>query len=260
MNFFSDNHDFTLKPNSHTEAVLSLSWNRVYRNLIASASADKTVKLWDLANETCVNTYTYHTDKVQAVSWNPAESSILATGSFDKRICILDVRNPQTMLSTELNGDIETLAWLPSPHHNHLLASDESGYLYCYDILKGLNQPLWSIQAHNKPCQAIAVNPVIPGLIVTGSPEHENPIKFWDIADGYPVCLYAENNSSIGMVFSLNFSVDDPYYLVVGNKSDEPVLINSIYFDPIKNKYGNQNWVHSETIKPSETPLQVADI
>ena len=79
-----------LAKDSHKDSVMGLSWNRAFRNMLASSSADNTVKLWDVTTQACLHTFTHHTDKVQCVKWNPVTSKILLTGSFDKTAAVVD--------------------------------------------------------------------------------------------------------------------------------------------------------------------------
>lgn len=61
----------TYKAGSHQDAVMALSWNRNYRQALASGSADKTVKIWDVTTQQCTCTFTHHADKVfEFISWN----------------------------------------------------------------------------------------------------------------------------------------------------------------------------------------------
>lgn len=86
-------------PERHIDAIMSISWNTLQRNLIATASADTTIKLWDIQRpSTAIVQYTHHTDKVQQVVWNPTNATILMSGGYDKKACVFDSRDPKSVI------------------------------------------------------------------------------------------------------------------------------------------------------------------
>jgi periodic tryptophan protein 1 len=98
----------------HVDSVLSLAANRHHRNLLASSSADKTVKLWDLNTTKCAKSYSYHTDKVCSVAWHPTESTILLSGSYDRTVVAADMRAPDAKAPRwGVESDVETVRWDP---------------------------------------------------------------------------------------------------------------------------------------------------
>ncbi|KKA30448.1 hypothetical protein TD95_000624 [Thielaviopsis punctulata] len=194
----------------HTDAVLSLAHNRQHRNLLASASADKTVKLWDLNTTKCAKSYSYHTDKVCSLAWHPTEATVLLSGSYDRTVVAADMRAPDAKAPRwGVESDVETVRW--DPHDaNFFYVSTENGALHYHDVRNApatpaATKPVWTLQAHDEALSSFDINPVIPGFIATGS--SDKTVKLWNIQASGP-SMVVSRNLDVGKVFSTAFAPD----------------------------------------------------
>ncbi|KAJ9669018.1 rRNA-processing protein [Coniosporium apollinis] len=196
--------------NYHVDAVLSLAANRHHRNLLASSSADKTVKLWDLNTTKCAKSYSYHTDKVCSLAWHPKESTVLLSGSYDRTVVAADMRAPDAKAPRwGVESDVEQVRW--DPHDpNIFYVSTENGVLHCHDARHApkdpsQTKPLWTLQAHDESISSFDVNPIIAGFLVTGSTDRQ--VKLWNVQPTGP-SMVVSRNLEVGKVFSTTFAPD----------------------------------------------------
>ncbi|KAI1780127.1 WD40 repeat-like protein [Hypoxylon cercidicola] len=194
----------------HVDAVLSLAANRKHRNLLASASADKTVKLWDLHTAKCAKSYSYHTDKVCSLAWHSVESTVLLSGSYDRTIVAADMRAPEANAPRwGVESDVENVRW--DPHDpNFFYVSTENGIIHYHDIRNAppnpsASKPLWTLQAHDESLSSFDINQHIPGYMATGSTD--KTVKLWNIQPTGPA-MVVSRNLDVGKVFSTNFAPD----------------------------------------------------
>ncbi|KAL2256331.1 hypothetical protein VTK26DRAFT_1829 [Humicola hyalothermophila] len=194
----------------HVDAVLALAANRKHRNLLASASADKTVKLWDLHTTKCAKSYTYHTDKVCSLAWHAVESTVLLSGSYDRTAAIADMRAPgEQPLRVGVESDIENVRW--DPHDpNFFYVSTERGIIHYFDARNASKDPaasksVWKLQAHDESVSSFDLNPVVPGFMATGSTDRT--VKLWNIGPEGP-SLVVSRDFDVGKVFSTTFAPD----------------------------------------------------
>ena len=208
-------------PHRHVDAVLSLSWNSRHPHLLASGSADTTVKLWDLSSRSCAMSFEHHKDKVQSVLWHPVESTVLATAGYDKTVWVFDTRTkPEDgrRWTLETNADPESIAWCStSPEQHLLLVACEDGSVHAYDVVQ--DKRVWVLHAHDGSCSALTVCPHVPGCLVTGG--EDGKVKVWDMfsQDTCGPSMVISRDVGSGRVFSLDFCHDEKMVLAVGGAS-----------------------------------------
>ena len=185
--------------NYHVDAVLSLSWNKTHRNLLASASADRTIKLWDLSRTGGATTGDgegaggalrsfdgVHKDKIQAVHWNDKEPTVLLSGSYDRTVRTFDSRAPESCLGAVVGSDVEALRWDPWDPYGFYV-SLESGLVLNFDartLPSDLNNPSpsrFTLSAHDGATSALDINPHVRGVMVTGGAD--KMVKVWNVTE-----------------------------------------------------------------------------
>ena len=159
-----------LKPNYRPRRVLrghegAVSQVRISPNgrLIATASSDGTIKVWDAATGSHMDTLVGHMAGVSCVAWSP-DSNTLASGSDDKAIRLWDkvTGRPKTTTRKSMVGQemaplrghhnyIHCLAF--SPKGNILASGSYDEVVFLWDVRAG--RLMRSLPAHSDPVSGI---------------------------------------------------------------------------------------------------------
>ena len=195
----------------HTDAVLSLSVNKIANNVLLSGSADNTVKLWDISKTKVVDTFSHHTDKVQTLKWHEKEATVLATGGFDGNVFVGDSRSKNNFVKIEIGGEIERVDWGFEDHE--LLISNNSGEVLCYDIRS--MERLYTIGLSN----GCTFTKSVANLLVIASPqEHSSSITVWKLGEK-PERLYMK--AVDGNVLDIQSCPENPELIAIGGNNSQ---------------------------------------
>jgi periodic tryptophan protein 1 len=223
---------------THTAPVLNLAWHPLHFNILASASEDRTVKIWDLQSlEPKFSLNTLHTTPVSAIAWHSREANILLTGGFDKKCLVIDSMSKSKM-EFVVPHDVESISW--NPHYpNAFSASLSSGLMITYDI-RNQKQPLHKWQAHDKKMAAsdFSYSAIVKDLLVTCS--HDGSIKFWCqncSESGQTVQEIESAELGFGQCYTVSFYEN---LLAVGGQKGKLQVLNCLNNQKLKSLFTNK--------------------
>jgi WD40 repeat protein/class 3 adenylate cyclase len=160
----------------HKDFISRIAWSPDGQSL-ASASFDRTIKLWDAEGGGLRQTLEGHPLNIHSVAWSP-NGHLLASGSWDKTIKVWDVETGKLRRTlTGHSGTVFSVAW--SPDGSTLASGSSDRTVRLWDLDSG--QRRWTLEGHANAVNCIAWSPDGQMLASAGN---DNMIRLWDPETG----------------------------------------------------------------------------
>ncbi len=179
----------------HKGGVMSAAFSPDGRR-IASASADRTVKVWDADSGQLMLTLTGHTDAVWRTVFSP-DGRRIASASSDRTVKVWDADSGELKLTlTGHTNAVLGVAFSPDSRRISSASSDQT--VKVWDAQSG--QETLTLKGHNQVVMAVAFSPD-GRRIASGS--YDRTVRVWDAGSGQAaLTLTGHANAVLGMAFS----------------------------------------------------------
>ncbi|XP_038882043.1 uncharacterized protein LOC120073335 [Benincasa hispida] len=95
----------------HSSDVLDIAWSS--SNCLLSSSKDKTVRLWQIGSDQCLNVF-HHKNYVTCIQFNPMDENYFASGSIDGKIRIWGVKKQRVVDWVDIRDLITAISYRPN--------------------------------------------------------------------------------------------------------------------------------------------------
>ncbi|MGK7873463.1 MAG: toll/interleukin-1 receptor domain-containing protein, partial [Xenococcaceae cyanobacterium] len=227
----------------HDSWVNSVSFSPDGKTL-ASGSADKTIKLWNLETGRKIRTLFGHDDWVRSVSFSP-DGKTLASGSEDKTIKLWNL---------ETGREIRTLfghdSWVRSvsfsPDGKTLATGSNDKTIKLWNLETG--REISTLFGHDSWVRSVSFSPD-GKILATGS--NDNTIRLWNLETGRKISTLFGHDVWVRRV---SFSPDGKT-LASGSSDKTIILWNLETGRKIRTLFGHDDWVRSVSFSPDGKTL-----
>ncbi len=179
----------------HHDIVYSVAWSPT-GTLIASASADKTVQVWDVdTGGVNVSIDTAHTDSVTSVAWSPG-GKLVVSASADKTVRVWSPSDGSNPVTYSGHTDVvNAVAW--SPDGSLIASGGADNSVQVWKATDGSNP--YTYQGHSETVNGIAWSPQSVGKLLA-SASADKTVQVWKATDGSKSQTYGGHTDAVNAV------------------------------------------------------------
>ncbi len=252
--------DFTPLPNNpckyliegHKRSVLCCSVHPVY-SVIATASDDASIKLFDYETGEFERTLSGHVKSVNFVAFN-SDGTLLASCSSDKTIKLWKVENEYTCYKT-CYGHEDSISMIKFSSNNLLYSCSKDGTVREWNTIEGTCENIF--YGHTQWTRCLDIN---ESNALIASSGNDNYIKIWSVETKDELFeLFGHDNAVEIVLFVPKISTKDVMQLTKSSQEFESLLSagrdKTIKLWNLKTKscifnfLGHQNWIRSLCIQ-----------
>lgn len=225
----------TLLLKGHKKNVTCVCWDQKSQKLV-SASADGSIRVWDINKETSIEINSGHTDRVSCLALNRDGTFLASGGQFNKKICIHNMIDNTLIKTLEAHESVLCLCFHPEKPILAVGGSDKSIQLWNIDNFQLISK----LEGHSGSILSLDFSSD-GNFLVSGS--SDKTVRLWNFTEMNTNKVSTANHPNAASIASK----------VLGGRSTASV--EKVAFSPIENVVaygGGGNQVHIYDIEKNE--------
>eukprot|EP00743_Colponemidia_sp_Colp-15_P006499 GILK01006998.1.p1 GENE.GILK01006998.1~~GILK01006998.1.p1 ORF type:complete len:1239 (+),score=161.70 GILK01006998.1:69-3785(+) len=193
--------------------LYAVSWAPGNDNRLASVSSKGDIFVWDTEKGTVLTSLVVCANKpIYRCDWSSHDPSLITLGTGDGYCCVLKLEGNELIMKRRLKHPDAVFGVEWSPFNRDQLATGcMDGHVRIFDLSKGSDAPLKTLQAHTGRVFNVVWHPLLPNVLASGS--DDRTVRIWDTVTEESKALIGHASN----VRALLWNPEVPFVLLSGS-------------------------------------------